>query len=69
MAVQEVTRLFRAAQGNPSLREHLNTAPDANTFVKMAQKEGYEFTVDEWKKATGFAVEEFESELSEIPGI
>ena len=69
MAVQEVTRLFRAAQVNPNLREKLNTAPDEDTFVKMAQEQGYKFTVDEWKKATGFAVEEFESELSEIPGI
>jgi len=69
MAVQEVTRLFRAAQGNPNLREKLNTAPNPEAFVNMAKQQGYEFTVDEWKKATGFAVEEFESELSEIPGI
>ena len=69
MAVQEVTRLFRAAQVNPNLREQLNTAPNEDVFVKMAREQGYEFTVDEWKKATSFAVEEFESELSEIPGI
>ncbi len=69
MAVQEVTRLFRAAQTNPNLREQLNTAPDADAFVKMAREQGYEFTVDEWQKATRFAVEEYESELSEIPGI
>ncbi|MEM7717307.1 MAG: Nif11-like leader peptide family natural product precursor [Cyanobacteria bacterium P01_A01_bin.68] len=69
MAVQEVTRLFRAAQGNPNLREKLNTAPDAEAFVNMAKQQGYEFTVDEWRKVTGFSVEELECELSEIPGI
>ncbi|MDY6902921.1 MAG: Nif11-like leader peptide family natural product precursor [Cyanobacteriota bacterium] len=69
MAVQEVTRLFRAAQANPNLREQLNTAPNAETFVEMAREQGYEFTVDEWQKATRFAVEEFKADLSEIPGI
>ena len=69
MAVQEVTRLFRAAQVNPNLREQLNTAPDADTFVRMAREQGYEFTVDEWRKVTGFSVEELECELTEIPGI
>jgi predicted ribosomally synthesized peptide with nif11-like leader len=69
MAVQEVTRLFRAAQVNPNLRENLNQAPDEETFVKMAKEQGYEFTLEEWRKVTGFAVEELECELSEIPGI
>ncbi|AFZ01393.1 Nif11-like leader peptide family natural product precursor [Calothrix sp. PCC 6303] len=69
MAVQEVTRLFRAAQVNPDLRENLNQAPDEEAFVKMAKEQGYEFTVEEWRKVTGFAVEELKCELSEIPGI
>ncbi|EDX83246.1 hypothetical protein S7335_426 [Synechococcus sp. PCC 7335] len=30
---------------------------------------GYEFTVEEWREATGFSVEELQGELSEIPGI
>ena len=69
MAVQEVTRLFRAAQTNPNLRENLSKAPDVDAFVEMAKEQGYEFTVEEWRKVTGFAVEELVCELSEIPGI
>ncbi len=69
MAVQEVTRLFRAAQINPSLREQLNTAPNVEIFVKMAKQQGYDFTVDEWRKVTSFSLEELECKLSEIPGI
>ncbi len=69
MAVEEVTRLFRAAQVNPNLRENLNKASNEETFVKMAKEQGYEFTVEEWRKVTGFAVEELVCELSEIPGI
>ena len=69
MSQQEVTRLFRNARTNPSLKEQLNAAPDVETFVEMARKQGYEFTIEEWQKATGFSVEELECELSEIPGI
>jgi predicted ribosomally synthesized peptide with nif11-like leader len=69
MAQQEVARLFRTAQTNPSLRERLNSAPDAESFVQMAQELGFDFTVEEWKQATGFAVEELKCQLSEIPGI
>jgi predicted ribosomally synthesized peptide with nif11-like leader len=69
MAHQEVIRLFRAAQINPNLREVFNSAPDMETFVKMAAEKGYNFTVEEWQKVTGFAVEELKCELSEIPGI
>jgi hypothetical protein len=35
----------------------------------MAQEYGYQFTVEEWQKATGFAVEELKCHVSEIPGI
>ncbi|AKG20493.1 Nif11-like leader peptide family natural product precursor [Calothrix sp. 336/3] len=69
MAVQEVTRLFRSVQVNPNLREELNTAPTVEDFVKMAQEYGYNFSLEEYQKATGFVVEEYECELSEIPGI
>jgi Nif11 domain len=69
MAQQEVIRLFRAAQINPNLREVFNSAPNMETFVKMAAEKGYNFTVEEWQKVTGFAVEELKCELSEIPGI
>ena len=30
---------------------------------------GYDFTLEEWMQTTGFQVEEYECELSEIPGI
>jgi predicted ribosomally synthesized peptide with nif11-like leader len=69
MANEQVARLYRAAQNDPALKEKLNTAPDLESFVLMAQKAGYDFTVDEWKAMTGFSVEEFESKLSEIPGL
>ncbi|NEO87058.1 MAG: Nif11-like leader peptide family natural product precursor [Spirulina sp. SIO3F2] len=69
MAHTEVKRLFQAAQSNPTLRERLNTAPNPEMFVKMAQDLGYDFTVEEWQAMTRFSVEELESEISEIPGI
>lgn len=69
MAKEEVVRLFRAVQTNPTLRENLNSAPNLEAFVQIAEENGYHFTVDEWKETTGFKVEEFESKLSEIPGL
>ncbi|MFW6358692.1 MAG: Nif11-like leader peptide family natural product precursor [Chroococcales cyanobacterium] len=69
MAQEQVVKLFRAAQANPSLKEELNAAPNVETFVQMANSLGYDFTVDEWKDMTRFAVEEFETKLSAIPGI
>jgi len=69
MAKEEVVKLFRAAQADPSIRERLNTAPNPETFVKMARELGYDFTVEEWQDVTRFSVEEFKSKLSEIPGI
>lgn len=69
MAQQEVTRLFRAAQANSKLREQLNSAPNLETFVQLAQGQGYRFTVEEWQAMTNFSVEELECQLSEIPGI
>lgn len=69
MAQQEVTRLFRAVQGNSELRDRLNTAPDLETLVRLAERHGYCFTIEEWQAVTNFSVEEYECELSEIPGI
>ncbi|NEO26803.1 MAG: Nif11-like leader peptide family natural product precursor [Kamptonema sp. SIO4C4] len=69
MAKLEVKRLFQAAQANPALKENLNTSPDPDTFVQRARELGYDFTVEEWREMTGFSVEEFETEISEIPGI
>ena len=69
MPKEQVTRLFRDSLANPALKEELNTAPDVETFVLMAQKMGYDFTVDEWKEMTRFSVEELKGKISEIPGI
>ena len=69
MAKEEVTRLFRSVQANVSLREKLNSAPNIETFVQLAQDLGYNFTVQEWKEVTSFNVEELKCKVSEIPGI
>lgn len=69
MAKEDVLKLFRAAQANPSLREKLNMAPNPEEFVKMAKEFGYDFTLEEWQNVTRFSVEEMEGKLSEIPGI
>lgn len=69
MAKEQVARLFREAQANPTLRETLNTAPNPQSFVTMANQKGFSFTLDEWKEMMNFSVEELECELSEIPGI
>jgi predicted ribosomally synthesized peptide with nif11-like leader len=69
MAQQEVARLFRGTQSVPGLRDKLAQARDLDHFVQMAQECGYQFTVEEWQKATGFAVEELKCNVSEIPGI
>ncbi|NES86205.1 MAG: Nif11-like leader peptide family natural product precursor [Moorea sp. SIO2B7] len=69
MAKENVIKLFREVQNNSSLKEKLNSAPNPETFVKMAQEYGYDFSVEEWKEVTGFNVEELEGELSEIPGL
>lgn len=69
MAKEAVAQLFRAAQVDTALREKLSTAPDVATFVERAKAYGYHFTIEEWQAVTQFSVEEFEGELSEIPGI
>ncbi|MEO1592051.1 MAG: Nif11-like leader peptide family natural product precursor [Cyanobacteria bacterium J06632_22] len=69
MAKEQVARLFREAKTNLALRETLNTAPNPQSFVKMANQKGFSFTLDEWKEMMNFSVEELECELSEIPGI
>lgn len=70
MAKEAVAQLFRNAQADPALRDRLNQAASLEQFVVLAKSYGYEFTIDEWKAMTGFAVEELESEISsEIPGL
>jgi predicted ribosomally synthesized peptide with nif11-like leader len=69
MTKQEVGRLFKDVQINPQLREHLNSAPDLETFVQMATAKGYNFTLEEWRETRGFVVEELKCKVSEIPGI
>ena len=69
MAREQVARLYRAAQTDSLLKAKLNQAPDLESFVKMAQAEGYDFTLEEWQQMTNFEVEELKCDLSEIPGI
>ena len=69
MAKEAVIHLFRATQNDSTLKKKLNTALTAKDFVDMAQAHGFHFTIEEWQDVTGFAVEELEGELSEIPGI
>jgi predicted ribosomally synthesized peptide with nif11-like leader len=69
MAKEQVARLFREAQVDPALRDDLNTAPNPELFVAMANQKGFSFTIKEWREMTNFSVEELECELSEIPGI
>ncbi|MBD2120543.1 Nif11-like leader peptide family natural product precursor [Trichocoleus sp. FACHB-262] len=69
MVKEAVAQLFRAAQVNPTLRDQLNQSADIEQFVAMARDCGYEFTAEEWRSMTQFAVEELASELSEIPGL
>jgi predicted ribosomally synthesized peptide with nif11-like leader len=69
MAKEQVARLYRAAQSDSLLKAKLNQAPDLESFVQLAQAEGYDFTIEEWQQMTNFAVEELKCHLSEIPGI
>lgn len=69
MAREQVARLYRAAQTDSLLKAKLNQAPDLESFVQLAQTEGYDFTIEEWKQMTNFEVEELKCHLSEIPGI
>ncbi|MFB2769389.1 Nif11-like leader peptide family natural product precursor [Pelatocladus sp. BLCC-F211] len=63
MSKQEVIRLFKNAQTNPNLREILNSASSLEVFVQIAQQQGYNFTVEEWQKATGLVIEDSESQV------
>ncbi len=69
MAKEQVTKLFRAAQTDQTLKERLNSAPSLEDFVKMAGELGYDFTIEEWQEVTSFQVQEIKSKVSEIPGI
>lgn len=69
MSKDQVVRLFRETQANPSLKERFNASPSPEHFVALAQQQGYDFTLEEWQASTRFSVEELVCELSEIPGI
>ena len=69
MAKEQVVKLYRAAQSNPDLRDSLNTAPNAESFVAMANRQGFAFTLTEWQDMMRFSVEELDCQVSEIPGI
>jgi predicted ribosomally synthesized peptide with nif11-like leader len=66
---EQVVKLYREAQTNPSLRDTLNTAPNTESFVELANEKGFTFTLEEWQEMTNFSVEELKGDLSEIPGI
>jgi predicted ribosomally synthesized peptide with nif11-like leader len=69
MAKEAVVQLYRAARADSALKEKLNSAPNLEAFVEMAQSYGYIFTVEEWREMTRFSVEELKSKVSEIPGL
>ncbi len=69
MAKENVVKLFRKVQTDLNLKQKLNSAPNPEKFVEMAQFYGFDFTVEEWQEMTRFKVEELEGDLSEIPGI
>ena len=69
MTKEDVVKLFRKARKEPALKGQLNRASTPESFVQMAQELGYYFTVEEWQEVTGFQVDEFNCDLSEIPGL
>lgn len=69
MAKEQIVRLYREAQLNPSLKEALNSMPNPADFVSLAKQYGYDFTLEEWQETMRFSVEELKCKLSEIPGI
>lgn len=69
MAKENVVKLFRKVQTDPNLKQKLNSAPNLEKFVEMAQFYGFDFTLEEWQEVTSFKVEEVQGDLSEIPGI
>ena len=69
MARENVVKLFRDVQKNPDLKQKLNQTTSIDIFVAKARELGYEFTLEEWRDTTAFKVEEYQCEISEIPGI
>lgn len=68
MAKEQFLRLFREAQTNAVLRDTLKSAPNPESFVALANQQGFAFTINEWREMTKFTVEEFEGELSAPSG-
>ena len=48
MAKEQVMKLYCEVQANPSLRDGLNTAPDVEFFVTMANQRGFAFCYGLW---------------------
>ncbi|HAC65212.1 MAG TPA: Nif11-like leader peptide family natural product precursor [Cyanothece sp. UBA12306] len=69
MAKENVIKLFRELQKSSHLRDQFEQIETPNAFVAVSRKLGYDFTLEEWQEITAFKVEEYECELSEIPGI
>ncbi|MDJ0844289.1 Nif11-like leader peptide family natural product precursor [Crocosphaera sp.] len=69
MAQQNVIKLFRDLQKNSNLRNQFEQVDTPLKFVAVAGELGYHFTLEEWQELTAFKVEEYECELSEIPGL
>ena len=69
MVRAHVAKLYREVQSASNLRETLNKAPNVESFVALANKRGFSFTLKEWNEMTNFSVEELKCDLSEIPGI
>ncbi len=66
---EQVVKLYREVKVNPSLRDTLNSAPNTESFVELANQKGFTFTLEEWQEMTNVSVEELKGDLSEIPGL
>lgn len=69
MAKENVMKLFRDLQKNSNLRNQFEQVDTPLRFVTVAEELGYHFTLEEWRELTAFKVEEYQCEISEIPGI
>ncbi|MBW4636616.1 MAG: Nif11-like leader peptide family RiPP precursor [Iphinoe sp. HA4291-MV1] len=47
MAQKNAAQLFKAVKLDQALKERLKAAADPETFIKIAQERGYDFTVEE----------------------
>jgi len=47
MAQENAARFFKAVQEDKALQGKFRAITDANTFVSMAEQQGYNFTIEE----------------------